>query len=26
VKSDQYYISSGIFFADECSRYIRGHW
>jgi hypothetical protein len=26
VKSDQYYISSGIFFADECGRYIRGHW
>jgi predicted transposase YbfD/YdcC len=26
VESDQYSISSGIFFADVCGRYIRGHW
>jgi predicted transposase YbfD/YdcC len=26
VKTDQYYISSAVFFADEFGKYIRGHW
>jgi predicted transposase YbfD/YdcC len=26
VQTDQYYISSGAFFAQEFGKYIRGHW
>jgi hypothetical protein len=26
VTTDQYYISSAAFFADEFGKYIRGHW
>jgi predicted transposase YbfD/YdcC len=26
VQTDQYYISSAAFFADEFGKYIRGHW
>ncbi|MDR3311821.1 MAG: hypothetical protein LBS64_01635 [Spirochaetaceae bacterium] len=26
VRTDQYYISSAGFFADEFGKYIRGHW
>jgi predicted transposase YbfD/YdcC len=26
VQTDQYYISSGDFSADEFLKYIRGHW